>query len=252
MDVGKVGTSQNTTTQVSSQAKAAVKAENIAAAAKTDRVEISSRNPANKKELMATYSGLRTQMPQMRNQAILSSAAGGSAALNFTAPQVVTRNNTAATAPNAPAPAPANTGNAVHAPRGFERGKNKATVTGSNNTVNVTGALHHHNTLDVNGTGNKVNVGNAVSNANVKVTGNNVTVNMADNQLATNKQNNWNVAVNASNVNVTVENGKAVVTGANGSNQGLNIQIDNEKRTVMVTAATPQTADNTNPANPLT
>jgi len=148
MDVSKVGTSQNTTNQVSNQAKEAVKAANIAAAAKTDRVEISSRNPANKKELMATYSDLRTQMPQMRNQAILNSAAGGAATLNFKAPQVITNNNapapTAAAAPQAPAAA---------------------------------------------------------------------------------NPNNWNVAVNAGNVNVTVENGKA--------------------------AATPQTADNTNPANPL-
>lgn len=67
--------SQPTAQQLASQAKEAMKAAPAEAAPKPapkDRVDLSSRNPANKKELMATYTKLRSQQANMTDRAILS------------------------------------------------------------------------------------------------------------------------------------------------------------------------------------
>jgi hypothetical protein len=166
---------------------------------------------------------------------------------------------------------PANKGNTVRGNEGFANTNNRVTLNGANNTVdmsgnpgagvsratfqatggaaitnarvNVTGNANEvrfnggrqdNATLAVNGSNNKVNVGNNVDNANINLAGNNVTVNMAANGAMGKSQNGWNINVSASNLAVTVENGKATVQGA-GGNENLNIEIDNEKRTVTVT-----------------
>lgn len=167
---------------------------------------------------------------------------------------------------------PANRGNTVRGNEGFANTNNRVTLNGANNTVdmagnpgtgvsqttyqatggaaitnarvNVTGNANEvrfnggrqdNATVAVNGSNNKVNVGNNVDNANINLAGNNITVNMAANSAMGKGQNGWNINVSAGNLAVTIENGKAAVQGA-GGNENLNIEIDNEKRTVTVTA----------------
>ena len=271
----------NTATQLKSNVSGTV-ATQAAQAKRADAVELSNRNPANKKELMATYAKLRTQQPELQKQAILNAFTGQTNTI--AAPQVPNL-QTAVTAPAAKTTAttPGNTGNVIRGPEGFASANNRVTVNGANNTVdlagsaragttaqtfaatggpaitnanvNVTGGnnavkfnggMQDNATVNINGNANKVNVGNNVDNANLNIAGNNVTVNIADNNALTKNQNNWNINVNANDVNITIENGEATVTGANG-NQNFKVEIDNTNRSVTVTKLPEQNAGGLTP-----
>jgi len=135
--------------------------------------------------------------------------------------------------------APAGVSAATYAATGgADANRNKVSVTGNENQVRSTGRMQKDNTVNINGNNNQVNLGNQVDKANINLAGNNVEVNIGGDNILSRNQDKWNINVNANDLSIKIENGQATVQGKNG-NDAYNIEIDNEKRTVTVTAKAP-------------
>ncbi|MFH0922046.1 MAG: hypothetical protein V1913_16995 [Fibrobacterota bacterium] len=213
---------------------------------------VSNRNPANKKELMASYQQVRNIQKSVTTQAIINAVTGNKGIVSVMAPNAqqapmnqgpltpqtpgqlervqnpnakgtakagVPKGNTVsagrmeATVVNAPG----NTGNVVKGPEGFASSGNRAVVNGANNSVDLTGSTPAGTRAQT----HAMTGGAAITNANVTVTGSGNAVKfnggMQDNTTVNLNGNNnvVNVGNNVDKANVNVAGNNVTVNLAN-------------------------------------
>lgn len=224
---------------------------NTASATQTppkDRVELSNRNPANKKELMATYGKIRADQPAAYRASILQGITGSS--VNYSPIQNVQIQSSSVADYTAEAVAALAKKSATAAPEqgNIVSGKNNLTnverlklsvqggTTAAPNTVTgPKGAANSNNEVVVSGAGNNVNLagtaaagvrqetfeltgGPGIDNTMVAVEGNNNSVSYTGGL-----QQNNSIAVQGNNNSVSVSNG---VSNASVNVQGNNVSVD--------------------------
>jgi hypothetical protein len=213
-----------------------------------DRVELSNRNPANKKELMATYGKIRAEQPASYRASILQSITGKN--VNYTPVQNVQLQSSSVTDYTAEAmTALAKKSVSVTPDQGnVVSGKNTLTNTdrlslsvqggtavAPNTITGPKGAANSNNEVVVSGAGNNVNLagtsaagvrqetfeltgGPGIDNTMVAIEGNNNSVSYTGGL-----QQNNNIALQGNNNSVSVANG---VSDASVSVQGNNVSVD--------------------------
>src|SRR3989339_371489 len=266
MDISSVGQNLQSPTQNTQTAKAQQPAEKQDSQnTGEDRVEINSRNPANKQELMATYSSIRANQASALRGGIMKAMFGAG---NVQALEVPTAGSTGVTRENMTQAATQlaqqsqimgtqasqdnqvdagrmevritnlarNTGNVISGPQGFASQNNTVAVNGANNTVSMAGTpAQGVSQATFNATG-----GPNIDNARVNVTGDrnaiafaganqeNATLNVNGNNNQVNVGNNVdNLNVNAAGNNILVTVGDNNPLSRNQSGWNVNVSASN-------------------------
>lgn len=125
--------------------------------------------------------------------------------------------------------------------RAYNGGQNGNTLMVQGDDTRIyAGSGSSSNMVDMKGSGNTVSLGEQNNGNSIRVSGSNVTLNMSGNASGSNGA--WTVSVAASNVDVSILDGKGSVNMADALKDTYKISIDNEKRTITVSAAAGWTA----------